>query len=169
MNPDKHLNHQCGVNTKWALAPQKPMLHCGHKMFLLIETAFLSVVRITVGTMWLWPWDEFPWKEKASTRQFKLSLKSSRTSSFVSTCSDSELPSLGLFTLKGYWTPSRGAVTAVYTAVKTTVYSLFLSFFCHSVHVIVFFMFQSENSWWLLIYCRHSIMSPLHIWQQHAF
>lgn len=133
-HPDIHFNRQRDVTAMWALFPQTQ--HHLQSNFLALKQPFfpLSVLRITVGTMWLWPWDEFPLK-------FKLSLKTSRTSSLVSTCSDSEGPSLRLFTLK------RLLNSSMYCEVSL----------------------KSETWWWFGIYCHPSITSQVQIRQQHAF
>ncbi len=62
-----------------------------------------SGCNVTVTLRWIYL------KKKKSLHTSIQTLKCSRTSSLFSTCSDSELPSLGLFTLKGYLTRSRGA------------------------------------------------------------
>lgn len=98
MSPDKHFNQQRGVNATWASAPQT--LHHLHKMFLVIRATFPSL-------RWQSQWIQcdcdlemnFP-----QTRHFKLSLSDLQgLSSLVSTCSDSEPPSLRLLTFRRLW------------------------------------------------------------------
>lgn len=83
------------VRALQASAPQTR--HRPHKSLLVIETAFLAVVRITVDTMWLWPWDEFPPLKRVNSNSLSIL---QGLSSLVSTRGDSGLLSPRLLTFR---------------------------------------------------------------------